>query len=267
MERIYRLKIVLLAGVLLVVAPLALAQTTARATPPTPVPGKVNVQGAVADEATHAAVLAKLRELYGADKVVDQITVGGVVAPANWDSHVQKLLTKQLKQIKVGQLKIDGTQISVSGDVANEAQRQQIVSEMAGVLTPAYSIKNSLRVAGSGDQNLLDQTLGNRIIEFESGKSIITAQGISILDEMAAALGKVDNKQVVIIGHTDNEGARQNNLYLSKMRAEAVKNYLVSKGISSLALSTQGLGPDKPVATNDTPEGKARNRRIEFRVN
>jgi OmpA-OmpF porin, OOP family len=265
MKRFYSLNLLLLAGALLHMQPAVQAQTSARNT--APVPGKVNVQGAVPDEATRAAVIAKLRELYGSDKVVDQITVGGVVAPANWDSHVQKLLTKQLKQIKAGQLKIDGTQISVSGDVANEAQRQQIVSEMASVLTPAYSVKNSLRAGGGGDQNLLDQTLGNRIIEFESGKSIITPQGIFILDEMAAALVKVDNKQVVIIGHTDNEGARQNNLFLSKLRAEAVKNYLVGKGISTYALSTQGMGPDKPVASNDTPDGKARNRRIEFRVN
>jgi OmpA-OmpF porin, OOP family len=266
MKRFSHVYLLLCAAAMLTMQAPALAQAPARTANAAPVPGKVNVQGAVPDEATRAAVLAKLRDLYGSDKVVDQITVGGVVAPPNWDSHVQKLLSKQLKQIKSGQLKIEGTQINVSGDVANEVQRQQIVSEMAGVLTPAYSVKNSLRVA-AGDQNLLDQTLGNRIIEFESGRSILTPQGISILDEMAAALTKVDNKQVVIIGHTDNEGSRQSNLYLSKLRAEAVKNYLVGKGISTYALNTQGMGPDKPVASNDTPDGKARNRRIEFRVN
>jgi OmpA-OmpF porin, OOP family len=229
--------------------------------------GKVTAQGTVPDETTRAAVLGKLRELYGADKVVDQITVGGVVTPPNWSAYVQKLLSPQLKLIKGGQLKIDGSSVSVLGDVANEAQRQQIVSDFSTALGPSYSVRNSLRVGGTGEQNILDQTLANRIVEFESGSATLTPKGLGILDEMAVALNKLGNKQVLVIGHTDNLGIRGSNVALSKARAEAVKAYLVSKGAAAANLNTDGMGPDKPVASNASSEGRARNRRIEFRVN
>jgi OmpA-OmpF porin, OOP family len=227
---------------------------------------KITAQGTVPDEATRAAVLAKLRELYGADKVLDQITVGGVVTPPNWSAYVQKLLSPQIKQIKSGQLKIDGTSVSMTGDVANEAQSQQIASDFAKVLGPSFTVRNGLRSGGSGEQNILDQTLANRIVEFESGSANLTPKGLSILDEMSLALNKLGNKQVLVIGHTDNLGIRANNVALSKARAEAVKAYLVSKGATADNLNTDGIGPDKPVANNATPEGRARNRRIEFRV-
>jgi OmpA-OmpF porin, OOP family len=70
---------------------------------------------------------------------------------------------------------------------------------------------------------------------------------------------------VVIEGHTDNVGNRDANVRLSKARAEAVRNYLISKGITRNRLTTVGLGPDQPVASNDTPEGRARNRRVQLR--
>jgi OmpA-OmpF porin, OOP family len=231
-----------------------------------PSTGKVVAQGIVPDETTRAAVLGRLRELYGADKVVDQITVGGVVTPPNWSGYVQKLLSPQLKQIKGGgQLKIDGTSVSVQGDVANEAQRQQIVSDFSTVLGPSYSVRNGLRVGG-GDQNLLDQTLANRIVEFESGSANLTARGMSILDEMSVALNKLGNRSVLVLGHTDGLGLRAANIALSKARAEAVKAYLISKGANPSSLTTDGMGPDKPIANNASPDGRARNRRIEFRV-
>ena len=61
-------------------------------------PGQIVASGTVADEASKSAVLAKLREVYGADKVLDQITIGPVATPANWSNHVQKLITPGLKQ-------------------------------------------------------------------------------------------------------------------------------------------------------------------------
>ena len=69
---------------------------------------------------------------------------------------------------------------------------------------------------------------------------------------------------VDITGHTDNDGDAPFNLDLSKRRAAAVKQYLASKGIAAQRMETEGFGGAKPVVPNDTPEHKARNRRIEF---
>ena len=231
----------------------------------TALPGQVVAGGTVPDDATKAAVLARLREIYGAGNVLDQIEVGEVATPANWADNVQKLLNPELKQISKGQLKIDGTQIEVKGEVGNEAKRQQIASDMANALNPTYTIKNGLRVTAS-EQGALDSTLANRTIEFEIGSSTLAPEGRAILDQMAVVLAGVNTKTVAIIGHTDNQGNRASNIALSQARADAVKGYLVSKGITPQQLTTAGVGPDQPVASNDTDAGRSRNRRIEFRA-
>lgn len=231
----------------------------------TPKPGQILVSGTVPDETSKAGILARVRELYGAENVVDQIAIGSVVLPANWNTYVQKLINPNLKLISRGQLKIDGSAVSVKGEVSNEAQRQQIASNIATSLNPTYTVNNGLRVSAS-EQNVLDAALGNRIIEFEIGKVTLTPVGKSILDELAAPLLKLKDKKVEVIGHTDNQGLRASNIALSGARAEAVKTYLTSKGIAAELISTSGQGPDRPVASNDTPDGKARNRRIEFRI-
>ncbi|WP_394777951.1 OmpA family protein [Undibacterium sp.] len=231
----------------------------------TPKPGQILVSGTVPDETSKAGILARLRDLYGAENVVDQIAVGSVVLPANWNTYVQKLISPNLKMISRGQLKVDGNTVSVRGEVGNEAQRQQIASDIATNLNPTYTVNNGLRVSAS-EQNLLDTTLGNRIVEFEVGKAALTPTGKTILNELSIPLLKLKNKKLEIIGHTDNQGLRASNIALSSARAETVKSYLSDKGVSSDMISTSGQGPDRPVASNDTAEGKARNRRIEFRI-
>ena len=138
--------------------------------PATPRPGQVLVNGSVPDEASKAAMLARVRELYGADRVVDQVSIGPVSLPPNWNSYVHKLIGPNLKLISKGEIKIDGTNVTLRGEVANEAQRLQIASDFATSLNPTYVVNNGLRVSAA-EQNILDNTLGNRIVEFESGKA------------------------------------------------------------------------------------------------
>ena len=223
------------------------------------------VSGTVADETGKAAVLARLRTLYGAERVVDQLAVGRVSAPANWNEYVGKLIGPNLKLISRGQLQVDGTSISLRGDVASDAQRQQIAGEIALGLDPAYTVNNGLRVAAS-EQGMLDAALANRIIEFESGKAELADSGKAILDQMSVALLRLKDKKVEVIGHTDNAGSRAGNISLSQARAEAVKAYVTGRGVHAEMVAVSGEGPDRPVADNRTPGGRARNRRIEFMV-
>jgi OOP family OmpA-OmpF porin len=178
---------------------------------------------------------------------------------------LKKLIGPNLKMITKGELKIDGTNVTVRGEVANEAQRQQIASDIATSLNPSYTVNNGLRVSAA-EQNLLDATLAKRIIEFDSGKATLTPSGQGILDEMAATLHKVKGKKVEVIGHTDNTGLRESNLALSHARAEAVRSYLSVKGVDPAMVMVSGQGPDRPVAENTSADGRARNRRIEFRI-
>jgi OOP family OmpA-OmpF porin len=242
---------------------LAMGMGMAQASAQTDAP--VLVTGTVADEATKAALLERLRGVYGAARVVDQLSVGTVSTPANWNTYVARLINPNLRLVKGGQLKVDGNTVSLRGDVASEGQRQQIASDIAANLNPTYTVNNGLRVQVS-QQSVLDAALADRIIEFESGKATLTPAGTAVLDGMTAALHKIKGVKVEVIGHTDNAGSRAGNLSLSQARAEAVKAYVVSQGIAAESIAVSGEGPDRPVADNRTPEGKARNRRIEFKV-
>lgn len=225
----------------------------------------VVASGTVADEATKARIIGKLRELYGPDRVVDQIVIGQVVAPPNWSNHVYALLNNDLKSISRGSLSVDGTNVTVKGDVANEAQRQQVASQIATRLNPNYLVKNNLRVSAP-QQSLIDQTLANRIIEFESGSATLTPAGQSILREIATAMTQLKDSKFEVIGHTDNRGLREANVQLSQARANAVKEFLAANGIDPTRIATGGVGPDIPAASNDSALGRQKNRRIEFRV-
>ena len=241
----------------------AQAQTQAPAAATAGAP--IVVAGTVADEAAKAALLGRLRAVYGHERVVDQLAVGTVSMPANWNDYVGRLIGPNLKMISRGQLKVDGSTVSLRGDVSNEAQRQQIAGDIAASLNPTYTVNNGLRVTAS-EQSVLDAALANRIIEFESGKAALTPSGMAILDQMSEALKKLNGIQVEVIGHTDNAGSRAGNLSLSQARAEAVKTYVTGRGIKGESIAVSGEGPDRPVADNRTNEGRARNRRIEFKV-
>jgi outer membrane protein OmpA-like peptidoglycan-associated protein len=101
-------------------------------------------------------------------------------------------------------------------------------------------------------------------VVFESGSSVISPQSEEVLTQAFNTLNDDPEIEVEIQGHTDNRGSRALNTKLSQARAEAVKAWLVSKGIAANRIQTHGFGPDKPIASNDTAEGRQQNRRIEF---
>jgi OmpA-OmpF porin, OOP family len=228
-------------------------------------PSPIVVTGTVASEAVRAEIVSKLKSLYAPQEVIDQLKVGNVAAPPEWGTRVVQLLTPSLKQVSKGQLSLVGSSVEVVGQIASETQRQQLSAEMRKSLPSHYTVKDALQVAAQ-EQNLLDQTLANRIIEFESNKAALKPTGKAILDEMAAALLKIGGKKVELIGHTDAQGRPASNLTLSQARAQAVRIYLIEKGVPPALLSATGVGASNPIASNDTEDGRARNRRIEFRI-
>jgi outer membrane protein OmpA-like peptidoglycan-associated protein len=101
---------------------------------------------------------------------------------------------------------------------------------------------------------------------FAFNSAELTSETRAILDEQAAVLVKESDIKVRIEGHTDNIGPEEYNQGLSERRAKAVEEYLISKGISADRLETMGYGPSRPIAPNDTKEGRAINRRVELNV-
>ncbi|MCK5034030.1 MAG: OmpA family protein [Calditrichia bacterium] len=101
-------------------------------------------------------------------------------------------------------------------------------------------------------------------IQFSSGSSTISAKSYMILDEVVASLIGYPEVKLTIQGYTDSVGKESNNLRLSQSRAESVMNYFVGKGIDYGRLKAVGFGELNPIASNNTKEGRAKNRRIEL---
>jgi outer membrane protein OmpA-like peptidoglycan-associated protein len=126
--------------------------------------------------------------------------------------------------------------------------------------TPQPGERISLKGCGTGDVIVL------RGVNFEFDKARLTANAKTILDNVAEELAAYPDIKVELSGHTDAKGSDEYNQRLSDKRAAAVKQYLVGKDIAADRMSTVGYGESKPVADNETDEGREQNRRTELRV-
>jgi len=108
--------------------------------------------------------------------------------------------------------------------------------------------------------------LGENSVRFDTNKSTLTAAAKANLDKLVPVFNEYPDTNIVIYGYTDSTGAADYNLKLSGERAASVKSYLAGKGLSATRFSVTGLGIADPIATNDTPEGRSQNRRVEFAI-
>lgn len=110
------------------------------------------------------------------------------------------------------------------------------------------------------------QVVALRDVNFEFGKATLTADSRSVLDGIANSLKGQPTMEIRLEGHTDSVGSDATNLRLSKARAAAVRDYLVSRGVAANRLTSEGFGESRPVSDNGTDEGRAMNRRVELKV-
>jgi OmpA-OmpF porin, OOP family len=115
-------------------------------------------------------------------------------------------------------------------------------------------------------QKLLNEAANTGIIQFERNKAELQTASFSTLDKLAEIAGRCPKTRIEIGGHTDGRGSAELNQRLSEQRAQSVAGYLSRKGVDENRLFPIGYGPSRPVASNDTDEDRARNRRIEFIV-
>ena len=101
---------------------------------------------------------------------------------------------------------------------------------------------------------------------FDFNKSVLKAEGKAKLDDLVGKVKGINLEVIIAVGHTDSVGSDAYNQKLSVKRSDAVKAYLVSKGIEKNRVYTEGKGEKQPVADNKTPEGRAKNRRVEIEV-
>lgn len=109
-------------------------------------------------------------------------------------------------------------------------------------------------------------TLGENAVRFDTNKSTLTAAAKANLDKLVPVFNQYPDTNIQIYGYTDSTGTPEYNLTLSEQRAASVKAYLSGKGLAASRFVTTGLGIADPIATNETPEGRSQNRRVEFAI-
>ena len=130
--------------------------------------------------------------------------------------------------------------------------------------SPTTSTGTSTSAAGLAVIDQINQEIARTGVQFVTGKADLAPASRTTLDRIATILTTNATVKAEVRGHTDNQGDPNRNLVLSQLRAQAVVDYLVQKGIAADRLSAKGLGQTVPLADNGTEAGRAKNRRVEF---
>lgn len=142
--------------------------------------------------------------------------------------------------------------------------------ELSGDFTvdKPYELEIELQKIPEGEAAILEgkEPIVLRNVLFETGSAALLSVSEPELNRLYDLLVRYPDLKIKINGHTDNVGDDQSNLLLSENRAKAVQEYLLEKGIAAERLSAEGFGETRPIATNDTPEGRRLNRRTEFEL-
>ena len=153
--------------------------------------------------------------------------------------------------------KLDGENSQTSILYALSAQREGYLPYTMSITTPGDSILVGLTRIASGNSI----TLNNLYFDYDSDKILPTSY--AEIERLMLFLKQNKNIKIKIVGHTDNQGSHAYNIDLSRRRAEALMNALIRKGIAAERLTAEGKGSTQPITTNDTEEGRAKNRRVE----
>ena len=127
----------------------------------------------------------------------------------------------------------------------------------------AKTAGTDVEVVRNGDDLLLNMPSG---ITFETNSYAIQPQFRKTLDDVASTLAQYDKTYIDIYGHTDSTGGDAINIPLSENRAKSVADYLSTRGVTSARVGARGFGASQPLASNDTPDGRQKNRRVEIKI-
>lgn len=236
-----------------------------------PVANTVTLAGYVPDNAAHAAIVAAVGRKFFSEKLVDNLKAS-VGAPQGFSNAAVAALGA-LSRVSTGSLVISDREVKLSGDALYAVAADQIRDNLGSQLPQGWTTKAEVSVkpvASSVDptvcQQLFYELLGKARIRFESGKATIDQDSMGLLDRLIETALRCPNANIEVAGHTDSDGDSNANMTLSEKRAQAVADYLIKAGLPTDRLKAVGYGSLQPVAANDTDEGKAKNRRIDFVV-
>ena len=235
-----------------------------------PVAVSLTLTGYVPDNNVHAALVAAAGRKFFNEKVVDNIKAS-LGAPSGFANAVVPALGA-LSRLSTGTLVVSDREVKLSGDAFYDAAAAQIRAGLKDFpqgwqFKADISVKPaSAPVDGTVCQQLFSGLLAKGKIRFDSGRATIDPDSAGLLDRLIETALRCPSANIEIAGHTDADGEDGFNQALSEKRAQAVTDFLVKAGLPAERFTAMGYGSTQPVASNDTDEGKAQNRRIDFVV-
>src|SRR6266851_5035883 len=231
----------------------------------------LTLTGYVPDNNVHTALAAAAGRKFFGEKVVDNLKAS-VGAPSGFANAVMPALGA-LSRLSTGTLVVSDREVKLSGDALYEAAAVQTRAGLGKDFPQSWQFKADISVkpqAAPVDatvcQQLFSDLLAKGNIRFESGRATIDPDSVGLLDRLVETALRCPAANIEIAGHTDADGEDGFNQMLSEKRAQAVVDYLVKAGLPASQFTATGYGSTQPVASNDTDEGKAQNRRIDFLV-
>jgi OOP family OmpA-OmpF porin len=234
------------------------------------------VTGTLSDEATVASVVAVIDDAFTAADTGGLTVKEGLASERDWLPPVMTLLRRMAESVTDGEIIVNPSAnvIKVSAEFETRQEQHNLRDQVEDILaavtfdfSSGLTVKDQPRVTEEEveeTQERFDDTISGKVVEFEFGSAVIAAEGRDLLGEVLAVLRDHPLVGVEIAGHTDDVGTPESNLELSQARAEAVVAFFVTRGEDPAKFVVVGYGETRPVASNDTDEGRARNRRIEF---
>lgn len=236
-----------------------------------PVAATVTLTGYVPDNNVHAAIGTSASRKFFNEKVVDNLKAS-VGAPGSFESAVVAALGA-LSRLSTGTLVVSDREVKLSGDALYEGAANDIRAGLGKDFPKGWQYKPEITVKpapgpvdGSVCQQLFGELLNKGKIRFASKRADIDPDSAGILDHLIETAQRCPATPIEVVGHTDADGEDAANQALSEKRAQAVIDYLVKAGLPAGRFTAVGYGATQPLAGNDTDEGKAQNRRIEFLV-
>jgi OmpA-OmpF porin, OOP family len=177
----------------------------------------------------------------------------GVTDGTNRYKAVYDQVSRYLKELNPAGFNQNVKRIVPYDEAVNLSFLKQIANIDAGATYTTDYSKKATSVVASGEWR----------INFDVGRATIRPEGKDVLEQIYNLLIQAEDSKLELVGHTDNSGTQEGNYSLSTARGEAVKNYLIQKGIPATRFQkVDGKGQDEPIADNNTPAGKAQNRRV-----
>lgn len=260
--------------------------------------GKLLLEGMLSAEA-HQQVVTEVRIKRGKDQFIDRITDKEVESPTQLPAIV-KIMLKRIAALDDGRASLSGKKLQLSGSSPSKEAVEQLKQQTANTLGLPDGFESSFNLAPPtevdqpespvGENNVtsvdniateqtqtsqislkkcqhkFNKILADRKIVFNSSSAKIKKSSHKILGQLAHVANQCSLHNINVHGHTDTTGRNQLNQKLSKKRAQAVVKYLTKEGIDPKHIRAIGHGSNKPIASNDTSAGRARNRRIELTV-